>query len=106
MTSRVKDGKTKKMAGTEDWLYNDDLDVQLSAEVSEYHRFVGEKVRIEILLKFLRPCRKAVALGAPTIQGVVIPYIYCCSHGIKKWSRGQAVFLVSVKRSKTSFKLS
>ena len=24
--------------------------------------------------------------------------------GVKKWSRGQVVFLVSVKRSKTSFK--
>ena len=26
--------------------------------------------------------------------------------GVKKWSRGQVVFSVSVKRSKTSFKLS
>ena len=41
-------------------------------------------------------------------QGVVISYtaVVTAKTGVKKWSRGQAVFLVSVKRSKTSFKLS
>ena len=41
-------------------------------------------------------------------QGVVIPYtaVVTVKTGVKKWSRNQAVFLVSVKRSKTSFKLS
>ena len=41
-------------------------------------------------------------------QGVVIPYtaVVTAKTGVKKWSRGQAVFLVAVKRSKTSFKLS
>ena len=44
------------------------------------------------------------------LQGVVILYMYTAvvmvKTGVKKWSWGQAEFLVSVKRSKTSFKLS
>ena len=41
-------------------------------------------------------------------QGVVIPYtaVVTAKTGVKKRSRGQVVFLVAVKRSKTSFKLS
>ena len=48
------------------------------------------------------------ALTLENSQGVVIPYtaVVTAETGVKKWSRGQAVFSVSVKRSKTSFKLS
>ena len=42
------------------------------------------------------------------MQGVVIPYTAVvmveAKTGVKKWSRGQVVFLVSVKRSNSSFK--
>ena len=40
-------------------------------------------------------------------QGVVIPIgtVVTAATGVKKWSRGQGLFLVSVKRSRTIFKL-
>ena len=40
-------------------------------------------------------------------QGVVIPIgaVVTAATGVKKWSRGQGLFLVSVKWSRTIFKL-
>ena len=44
---------------------------------------------------------------APETQGVVIPIgaVVTAATGVKKRSRGQGLFLVSVKRSRTIFKL-
>ena len=41
------------------------------------------------------------------LQGVVTPIgaVVTAATGVKKWSRGQGMFLVSVKRSRTIFKL-
>ena len=53
-------------------------------------------------------CARVAAGNVFDYKGVCIPYtaVVTAKTGVKKWSRGQVVFLVSVKRSKTSWKLS
>ena len=54
------------MAGTDDWLYNDDLEVQLSAEVRDTAFFVGKSVRfVSVKFQEVASCFEAKNFSCP-----------------------------------------
>ena len=58
-------------------------------------------------MMFLYQLAQACPHNVLHFQGVVTPIgaVVTAVTGVKKWSRGQGLFLVSVKRSRTIFKL-